>query len=416
MPNIATIKLPPKLLPVFAATRGALRYRGAYGGRGSGKSFSFALMAAVWGYAEKMRILCTRELQVSIKESFHAEVKNAIASVPFLAEHYDVGIDYIRGANGTEFIFRGLRHNMSSIKSMAQIDLCIVEEAEDIPETAWLDLEPTIRSERSEIWVIWNPRQKDSPVDKRFRQSVPPRSAIVEMNHADNPKFPMVLEEQRKHQQRTLDDATYRHIWDGAYLEHSDAQIFNGKYVVEEFEPDAEKWHGPYYGLDFGFAQDPTAGVKCWVHDNNLYIEYEAGQVGLELDYTSEFMRECVPGIEREVVWADSARPESISYLKRHGLPRCTGVTKGKGSVEDGIEHIKSYTRVIIHPRCKETLNEFRMYSYKVDKLTKQVLSVVVDACNHYVDAIRYALSPMITGRLRMKITQAAIDKAMGKR
>ena len=119
----ARIKLPPKLVPLFAPRRGELRYRCAYGGRGSGKSFSFAKMAAIWGYAEPLRILCTRELQVSIKESMFAEIRNAILSEPWLSRAYDIGENFIRGNNGTEFIFRGLRHNMEAIKSMAQIDL-----------------------------------------------------------------------------------------------------------------------------------------------------------------------------------------------------------------------------------------------------------------------------------------------------
>lgn len=116
----AMIRLPPKLVPIFSKPRGAVQYRCAYGGRGSGKSFNFAKMAAVWGYAEPLRVLCTREFQASIKESFHAELKAAIASEPWLEAHYDVSIDYLRGSNGTEFIFRGLRHGVSSIKSLAK--------------------------------------------------------------------------------------------------------------------------------------------------------------------------------------------------------------------------------------------------------------------------------------------------------
>ena len=130
----ATVKIPPKLVPIFTTPRGSAQYRALYGGRGSAKSFTAALMAAIWGYAEPLRILCTREFQASIKESFHAELKAAIASQPWLEDHYDVGIDYLRGRNGTEFIFRGLRHNVGSIKSLAKIDLTICEEAEDIPE------------------------------------------------------------------------------------------------------------------------------------------------------------------------------------------------------------------------------------------------------------------------------------------
>lgn len=392
------IELPPKLLPVFAPARGELRFRGGRGGRGSGKSFNFAKMAAIWGAIEPLRILCTRELQDSIKESFHAELKNAIASEPWLSSVYDVGIDYLRGKNGTEFMFKGLRHNISSIKSTAQIDLCIVEEAEDIPEASWRDLEPTIRAPKSEIWVLWNPRKDGSPVDQRFVKSTPPRSRIVEMNYTDNPWFPDVLEEQRQHQQRTLDPETYAHIWEGRYLKIGKASVFAGKWRVDDFTPAAD-WNGPYYGLDFGFAQDPSAGVKMWIHERKLYIEYESGGVGIEIDELAPLLVKELPGIEQHEVRADNARPESISFLKNKGdirLPRIKPCEKGKGSVEDGISHIKSYDEVVIHPRCKRVQNEFLLYSYKVDRLSGDILPIVVDANNHWIDAARYGLEPVM--------------------
>lgn len=394
--NKATIELPPKLVDVFSEPRGQLRYRGAYGGRGSGKSFGFALMAAIWGYVEPLRILCTRELQNSIKESFHAEIKNAIASYPWLEDAYDVGVDYIRGKNGTEFIFRGLRHNTSSIKSLAQIDLCIVEEAEDVPSISWEVLEPTIRAPRSEIWVVWNRRRRNSPTDERFINNIPPRSKIVELNYSDNPFFPRELEEQRMHAQAVLDDALYRHIWEGHYYEKSDAQVFNDKYRTEEFETPIKGWDGPYYGVDWGFSQDPTAGVRAWVNGDKLMIDYEYAKVGLELDETAQALIKAIPGIEKHTVRADNARPESISYVKRNGLSRIEGVKKGKGSVEDGIQFIRSFREVVIHPRCKQTLEEFRLYSYKVDRLSGDVLSDIVDANNHLIDALRYALEPLM--------------------
>ena len=352
-------------------------------------------MAAIWGYAEPLRILATRELQVSIKESFHAEVKNAIESVPWLAAHYEVGESYVRGKNGTEFIFKGLRHNISSIKSMAQIDLCVVEEAEDVPESSWRDLLPTVRADKSEVWVIWNPRLDGSPVDKRFVKATPPGSLIVEMNHDDNPWFPMVLEAQRVYDQANMDPALYAHVWEGAYLTNSQAQVLAGKVRVIEFTP-APEWDGPYHGADWGFSQDPTTGVKCWVHNRRLYIEHEAYKVGLEIDQTSDFLRDKIPGIEGYTTRADSARPETISYLKRHGLPKLEGVKKWAGSVEDGIAHLRSYEEIIVHPRCKETIQETRLYSYKVDRLSKDILPEIVDSHNHCIDAIRYALGPLI--------------------
>ena len=393
------IELPPKLIPVFAHPRGSVRYRCSYGGRGSGKSFTFAKMAAVFGAIEPLRILCTREYMNSIKESFHAEVKNAIESCNWLTSVYDVGEHYIRGkastsASGTEFIFKGLRHNIGSVKSMAQVDICIVEEAEDIPMTSWIDLEPTIRAPKSEIWVVWNPKSAESAVNQLLINNPPPRAIVVEMNYRDNPWFPVELEEQRQHAQKTMNAALYAHVWDGAFLERSEAQIFADDYIVSEFEPTAE-WGMPFMGLDFGFAQDPTAAVKCWVFDNRLYVEYEAGKVRLELDQTADYVGERIPEFRHHEIMADSARPESISYLKRHGVPKIDGVEKGKGSVEDGIAFMQSFDKIIIHPRCTETIKEFRLYSYKVDKAGR-VTNDIVDAYNHYIDAIRYSLNRMI--------------------
>ena len=392
----ATVHLPPKLVHVFAPPRGSVMYRAMYGGRGSAKSFSAALMAAVWGYAEPIRVLCTREFQASIKESFHAELKAAIASVPWLESHYDVGVDYLRGKNGTEFIFRGLRHNVGSIKSLAKIDLTICEEAEDIPEESWLALEATVfRQTKSEIWAIWNPRTDNSPVDKRFRKSPPKNAIIAEVNWSDNPYFPPGLDELRRREMERLDPATYAHVWEGAYLERSDAQVFRGKYRIAEFDSEPD-WSGPYFGVDFGFANDETAAVKAWVHGDTLHIEHELYRKHLETDHMPAELIESIPDIERHTSRADNARPETISYLKRHGLPKMEACKKGKGSVEDGVEFIKSFREVVIHPRCKNTINEFDLYSYKVDRLSGDVLPVIIDAHNHAIDALRYALEPIM--------------------
>ncbi|HIF5514548.1 TPA: PBSX family phage terminase large subunit [Pasteurella multocida] len=392
------IEIPPKLIPVFS---GNYRYRGSYGGRGSAKTRTFAKMTAVVAYKRAMAgdsgvVLCGREFMNSLEDSSLEEVKQAIRAESFLNDFFEIGEKYIRTKCGrVSYIFSGLRHNLDSIKSKARILLAWVDEAESVSEMAWSKLIPTVREHNSEIWLTWNPEKRDSATDKRFRQFPPDSSVIVEMNYTDNPWFPDVLEQERLNDKKRLDDATYRWIWEGAYLEASEAQIFNGKYEELEFKPNQD-FNGPYFGLDFGFAKDPTAAVKCWVFDNNLYIEYEAGKTGLELDHTAGFMKERVPDIEKYILRADSARPESISYLKRNGIPRIEGVKKWSGSVEDGIEHIKSYKKVYIHPRCKETLREFRLYSYKTDRLTGDVLPTVLDEHNHYIDAIRYALNPLM--------------------
>jgi phage terminase large subunit len=393
---MARIELPEKLWELFAPAHGKLRWRGAHGGRGSGKSFNFAVMAAIRGYETRRRILATRDIQASIRESFHAELRGAIAAYPWLQSHYRITNEGIYGANGTEFIFRGLRHNIEAIRSLAQIDICIVEEAEDLSEKSWRQLVPTVRSPHSEFWVIWNPLLDGSPVDKRLRKHPPPRSMVVEMNHTDNPWFPPELEEQRLHDQEVLDPETYAHIWEGAYLENTEAQVLASKWRIARFEP-GDDWDGPYHGLDFGFSQDPTAATRCWIHDGRLFVEREAGKVRLELDDTADYLKQRIPGIEKYEVLADSARPESISHLRKPDkLPRIAAAKKWGGSVQDGISFLRSFREIVIHERCIETKREARLYSHKVDRLSGQVLEGIVDAHNHYIDSIRYGLDKVI--------------------
>lgn len=390
------IQIPSKMIPVFAPPRGSVRFRDLSGGRGSGKSFTAAKIAATWGANERLRILCTRDIQDSIKESFHAELKAAIASEPWLSHVYDVGVDYLRcKRTGTEFLFRGLRHSIGAIKSTAGIDLCIIEEAEDVTESAWIDLEPTIRAPKSEIWTLWNPRIEGSPVDRRMRKNPQPGTVSATVNYCDNPWFPKVLDDLRRHQQRTMEPEMYRHIWLGEYLKHSSATVFRNRWRVEEFTPQ-HYWDGPYQGADFGFSQDPSCLVRLWIHDGRLFVEYDSGGVGLEIDELAKFWRQRIPDVEKYVTRADNARPDTISYLNRHGMPRVESCEKGKGSVEDGIAHMKSYSEIVVHPRCEDTQEELSKYSYKVDRHSGDVLPILVDAWNHRIDAIRYALEPVM--------------------
>ena len=401
----AQIEIPPTLIPVFT---GEARYRAAHGGRGSGKTRTFALMTAIEAYraAEANQtgvILCAREFMNSLDESSMEEIKSAIRSIDWLNNYFDIGEKYIRTKNGrVRYAFTGLRHNLDSLKSKAKILVCWIDEAEGVSEVAYNKLLPTIREDGSEVWITWNPEEEDSPTDIRFRKSQPKNCKTVEINYNDNPFFPDVLEQERLNDQERLDPATYAWVWDGDYLENSDSQVLSGKVSIKEFEVNPSNvhlWDGPYFGIDFGFAMDPTTGVKCWIKDDCLWIEYEAGKVGLELDNTADFLTNRVPDIDKNVSRADSARPETISYLARHGMPKCTGVKKWPGSIEDGIKHLRSYKQIIVHPRCTGTIKETRKYSYKVDRLSGDVLPQIVDAHNHYIDAIRYAVTPMIKGK-----------------
>ncbi|EDU58724.1 PBSX family phage terminase large subunit [Providencia stuartii] len=398
--TVARIEIPPKLVPVFENE--GVRYRGAYGGRGSAKTRTFALMTAIRGYMAAKNgqsgvILCAREYMNSLEESSMEEVKQAIRSVPWLNDFYELGEKYIRTkCRSVSYVFAGLRHNLDSIKSKARILIAWVDEAESVSETAWTKLTPTVREAGSEIWVTWNPEKDGSATDKRFRKKQPDNAIVVEMNYDDNPWFPSVLEEERLNDQARLDAATYAWIWEGAYLENSDKQVLANKYVVQSFPDDLwKKADRLLFGADFGFAKDLNTLIRMFILDDCLYIEREAYGVGVELDHMPAFYDE-IPEARKWPIKADSARPETISYLKRQGF-NISAAKKWQGSVEDGITYLRGFKQIIIHPRCKETAKEARLYSYKTDRITGEVLPVIEDEYNHCWDAVRYGLDGYIT-------------------
>ena len=395
----AQIQIPPKLIPVFVAEN--VRYRGAYGGRGSAKTRTFALMTAIKAYqlAEagvSGAILCAREFMNSLADSSMEEIKQAIQSVDWLNDYFDIGQHYIRTRNGLiSYIFCGLRHNLDSIKSKARILLCWVDEAEKVSEMAWRKLTPTVRETNSEIWVTWNPEVNGSPTDLRFRKSTPDNAVVVELNYQDNPFFPDVLEQERLNDLARLDYASYAWIWEGAYLENSDKQVLHDKYIIQEFDDDLyKKADRLLFGADFGYANDPSTLIRSFILNNCLYIEYEAYGVHVELNEIPSFY-DSVPESRKWAIKGDSSRPETISYIKREGF-KISAAKKWQGSVEDGISHLRGFKKIIIHPRCKHTAEEARLYSYKTDRVTEEVLPIIEDKNNHCWDAIRYGLDGYI--------------------
>lgn len=402
MNDTVQLQIPAKLAPLFTATD--KRYRCSHGGRGSAKTRTFALMTAVKAYqsannGESGVILCAREFMNSLEESSMEEVKQAIRSVPWLAANFDIGEKYIRTLDrNVSYVFCGLRHNLDSIKSKARILLCWVDEAETVSETAWQKLDPTVRESGSEIWVTWNPEKDGSATDKRFRKQPDDDTIVVEMNYTDNPWFPDVLEKVRRRDRKNLDDQTYAWIWEGAYLENSDKQVLANKYVVQSFPDDLwKKADRLLFGADFGFAKDPNTLIRQFILDDCLHIEYEAYGIGVELDHMPAFYDK-IPEARKWPIKADSARPETISYLRRQGF-NISAAKKWQGSVEDGITFLRGFKQIIIHPRCKETAKEARLYSYKTDRITGEVLPVIADANNHCWDASRYGLDGYIKGR-----------------
>jgi phage terminase large subunit len=399
--NEVKVRLPKVYVKFFKKPS---RYKVLYGGRGSGKSWACARALLGLGWSKPMHILCAREIQKSISDSVHKLLSEQLEEMG-LGGFYDITRDAIRGANGTEFIFKGLRANPQEIKSMEGIDICWVEEAQAVSAESWDVLIPTIRKEGSEIWITFNPLDASDPTFQRFVENEPDDALIRKVNFDENPYFPEVLRKEMEWLKRR-DYESYLHIWEGEVRKISNALVFGGRFKVESFDtPNNARF---YHGCDWGFANDPTTLIRCFVDNGTLYIDQEAWGVGVEIDQTPQLF-DSVDTARRWPIKADCARPETISYMRRQGF-NVTAAKKWQGSVEDGIEHIKTYD-IVIHPRCRHIIDEFNRYSYKVDKQTGDILPVIVDAYNHGIDALRYSLDGLIKGRGTMKINPKALTR-----
>lgn len=378
------------------------RYAIYWGGRGGGKSYAVAMALLALGASKPLRILCARQYMNSLADSSHQLLADMINQMG-LDEFYTVQREGIFGRNGTAFIFKGLHHNVQSIKGLSGLHIAWVDEAQMLSESSWEVLIPTMREPGSRIIATLNPNMEEDPTYKRFLAgNAPPDALIKKVSWYDNPFFPLELKKELEYLRRVDTDA-YLHVWEGECRQHSAAQILNGKWIIEDFDEPNPGWgnhytgdvpDGPYYGADWGFSVDPNTLIRCWIFRKTLYIEYEAYGVGIEINDTPEFF-ERVPGSRDHQIRADSARPETISHVKNAGF-RIEGANKWPGSVEDGIAVLRSFEKIIIHPRCKHVIQEARLWSFKVDRLTGDVMPKVAEGHDHCWDAIRYALDPII--------------------
>lgn len=358
-------------------------------------------MLLVAAMKRPMRILCAREIQKTITASVHHLLKTQIEEMG-IGKHFKVLNSAILGINGSQFLFCGLRTNVDEIKSMENIDVVWVEEAQAVSESSWSILIPTIRKNGSEIWVTFNPMDEADPTYKRFVLKPPPGCVSVEINWPDNNWFPDTLKAEKDYDY-SVDPEAAAHIWEGKTRKLNDAQVLRGRWIVEDFEPQ-ENWGGPYQGADWGFAVDPAVMMRCWDYDMKLWIEYEAYGVGVDIDQLPVLFGS-IPKARDYVTRADSSRPDTINYVKKthevngqliEGFSRLTACPKRHGSIEDGVEFLRSYKQIIIHPRCKHTIQEAYLYSYKRDPKSGDILPIIIDRHNDCMDSIRYALFPLI--------------------
>lgn len=400
-----------------------------YGGRDSAKSWTVAEYIVRRMCVESILVLCTREYQSSISDSVHRLLVHTIHRLG-LGEWFEITTKSIKSLAGAEVIYKGLHHNIAEVKSTEGIDIVWVEEGQNTSNDSLEILIPTIRKDGSEMIVTFNVTDVHAPIHHHFVTEPPPETLSRQVNYDQNP---FLSERSRKtiEHKKATDFHAYEHIYLGMPKKFSDSLIYGGRYKVEAFPDDlwrkADRLH---QGLDFGFANDPNAFVREFIIGHKLYIEYEAGGVGIEIeDLPAMLTGEIAPdhpdkaraqrvideqtgGVPKDhpapvKAWplkCDNARPETISFLRGKGF-NASAAEKWTGSVEDGIAHVKGH-EIIIHPRCKNTAQEARLYSYKRDQKTGEVLPVIVDKNNHYWDGVRYGLDGYIQRRGSIAVWQ----------
>ncbi len=363
------------------------RYKGIHGGRGSGKSHFWAeSLIERCVMFPGTRWACIREVQKSLEQSVKRLLEDKIEGLGvshlFEVKQFEIGTP-----GGGVIIFQGMQnHTADSIKSLEGFDGAWVEEAQSLSQRSLDLLRPTIRKDGSELWFSWNPNQESDPIDAFLRGPAPyPGSIVVQANYTDNPWFPDVLRAEMEYD-RGRDPDKYAHVWLGGYVQNSEARVFRN-WRIEEFDVHADAIIRQ--GADWGFATDPSVLVQSYIIGRTMYVPYEAYMVGCEINNLPELFME-VPGAEKWFVTADSARPETISYMRNHGFPKMVAAIKGPKSIEEGIEWLKSFD-IVVHPRCRHTIDELTLYSYKIDPRTQKVLPILADKHNHVIDALRYA-------------------------
>lgn len=399
------IPTPRAFLPLLTPRR----FKGAKGGRGGAKSHFFAGMLVEDMYRMHTRAACLREIQNSIKDSVKQLLEDKIRDYGLVGEFKITDREIVCPRTDSLAIFRGLQnHTATSIKSLEGFNRALYEEAQSLSQRSIELATPTFRAPGTEQHFAWNPDDEKDPVEKFFRDNKGHDDFIcVDVNYPDNPWFPDDLRADME-RDKLRDPDKYGHIWLGGYRKNSEARVFRN-FRVESFDTPAGVQF--YLGADWGFSIDPTTLIRCYIVGRTLYIDREVYQIGCEIDRTPALFDKIDPewtperaanpnwqSIARRLpITADSARPETISYMQRNGFPRMRAAIKGPGSVEDGVEFLKSYD-IVIHPRCRHTVDEFSLFSFKVDKKTGEITNELDETKNHTIDSARYGLENVRRG------------------
>ena len=366
----AQIQIPEAFKGLFDSHR----YKVFYGGRGGAKSHNIARYLLIQGASKPMRFLCARELQGSITDSVHKLLSDIIDEYK-LNEFYEVQKATIRGANGTEFFFKGLKHNATEIKSMEGVDKGWVEEAEKVSDRSWEILIPTIRKEDSEIIISFNPKHPTDPTYKRFVAGANDDMLVKKVSWKDNPFFPEVLDKERR-RMLSQDPIAYKHVWDGEF----DERHFGGIYAkyVDQARSSERIANVPYQdGVPVFTAWDlgKSDNTAIWFAQNvglqTRVIDYHESS-GQDLAYYARLIREKGYEYEAHYLPHDAGHERlgmggSIkSQLSNLGVAsKILKVGSVAARIENGRDLLK--TCWIDKEKCADGLHALMNYQYQWD-------------------------------------------------
>ena len=391
---IKNVQFPQKLAFLFEPQR----YKVCYGGRGGAKSWGIARALLILGAKSPLRILCAREFQTSIKDSVHKLLCDQIDSMG-LTGFYEITDKSIRGKNGTEFFFVGLRNNVTNVKSIEGVDKCWVEEAQTVSKTSWNTLIPTIRKEQSEIWVSFNPELETDETYQRFVLNSPENCKVIKINWSDNPWFPETLRLE-KDALRDRDIEAYNTVWEGLCRQTVDGAIFARELQMSELENritrvpyDATK---PVHAVfDLGWSDATAIWFVQFIGMETRLIRYIEDSQKTISDYLAKMQ---TYGYVYDTLWLPhdaenktlAAAGRSIDQIVRTAGYKTKIIPRTP--IVDSINAARTLFRNCWFDRenCHDGLQCLRHYRYDVDPETKQFSKQPLhDNYSHGADAFR---------------------------
>ena len=400
-PGALNVEFPPKLAAALFQSK---RYLFIRGGRGSGKSWSVARALILKAFAKPERILCTREVQKSIKQSVHQLLKDQIEELG-LGGFFTVLENEIRGLNGSAFYFSGLSDMTSTtIKSFEGCTLVWCEEAQTLTQRSWRILTPTIRADNSEIWATYNPELETDETHQMAVVNPPPDTVSIEINYPDNPWFPAVLEAERKHAASTMGPDDYNHIWggmckpavEGAIYFDAMSQSIKGNRIREVPHDGSLKTHVVF---DLGMSDAMTLILVQKVAGEIRVIHYIEGTQRILADYSAEL--KALRLDDQPMNWGTLYLPHDGFHVKHQTGKDDATILRGLGwtvhpvpntAVNTGIDRTREvFPRVYFNEsRTARLIECLKRYRWNISQKTGEAVAPLHDQFSHGADAFRY--------------------------